>query len=68
MSDQVSDGIKYTMPDGRSGRLAIHQVEMISKRPDGHHGAIHTVSGEVIPIINVATVLTQWRALAAAPR
>ena len=68
MSDQVSDGIEYTMHDGRSGRLAIHQVEMISKRPDGHHGAIHTVSGEVIPIVDVATVLAQWRALTSAPQ
>ena len=68
MSDQVSDGIEYTMPDGRSGRLSIHQVEMISKRADGHHGAIHTVSGEVIPIVDVATVLAQWRALTSAPQ
>ena len=68
MSDQVAEGIDYTMLDGRSGRLAIHQVEMITTRADGHHGAIHTISGEVIPVVNVATVLAQWRTLSAAPR
>jgi hypothetical protein len=68
MSDQGSGWIEYTMSDGRAGRLAMQQVEMITKRPDGHHGAIHTVSGEVIPVVDVAAVVSRWRALVTSSR
>ena len=63
MSDQGSEWLEYTTSDGREGRLARRQVEMITKRPDGHHGAIHTVSGEVIPVVDVGAVFSRWRAL-----
>ena len=63
MSDQGSEWIEYTTSDGSAGRVAKHQVEMITKRPDGDHGTIHTVSGEVIPVVNAAIVFSRWRAL-----
>ena len=64
ISDQGSEWIEYTTPDGSAGRVAIQQVEMITKRPDGDRGTIHTVSGEVISVVNAATVFSRWRALA----
>ena len=64
MGDEGSAWIEYTRSDGVAGRLVMQHVEMITKRPDGEHGAIHTVSGEAIPVVNATAVFNRWRALA----
>ena len=63
MPDESPTWIEYTRSDGVAGRVVMHQVEMITKRPDGEHGTIHTVSGEVIPVVNATAVFNRWRTL-----
>ncbi len=50
--------IEFTTTDGTTGRVAVGEIEMVHKRLD--LGAIHTVGGEVIHVVNVSTVLAQW--------
>ena len=67
MGDESPAWIEYTTSDGVPGRLVMHQVEMITKRPDGEHGTIHTVSGDVIPVVNATAVFDRWRKLVTDP-
>lgn len=53
--------IEFTTPEGTTGRLTADQVEMIIKRPDTDAGAIHTVLGEIIRIVDASRALAQWR-------
>jgi hypothetical protein len=50
--------VEFTTTDGTQRRVPLGQIEMVYKRID--LGTIHTVLGEVIHVVDVSKVLSQW--------
>jgi hypothetical protein len=61
MDDPAEKWIEFTTPDGRSSRLRVDQIGMVTRVDGGDAGVIHTSLGELIRVLNVTQVLRQWR-------
>src|SRR2546422_1520598 len=61
MDDPAEKWIEFTTQDGRSSRLRVDQIGMVTRANGGDAGVIHTSLGELIRVLNVAHVLRQWR-------
>jgi hypothetical protein len=62
MDDPDARWIEFTTHDGRTGRLRVDQIGMVTRVTGlGDAGVIHTSLGELIRILNVTHVLTQWQ-------
>src|SRR2546426_12637762 len=61
MDDPAEKWIEFTTQDGRSSRLRVDQMGMVTRVNGGDAGVIHTSLGELIRVLNVTHVLRQWR-------
>jgi len=61
MDDPAETWIEFTTHDGRSSRLRVDQIGMVTRANGGDAGVIHTSLGELIRVLSVAHVLRQWR-------
>ena len=61
MDDPAEKWIEFTTHDGRSSRLRVDQIGMVTRVNGGDAGVIHTSLGELIRVLNVTHVLRQWR-------
>src|SRR3989449_11229264 len=61
MDDPAETWIEFTTQDGRSRRLRVDQIGMVTRVNGGDAGVIHTSLGELIRVLNVTHVLRQWR-------
>src|SRR2546428_1192955 len=61
MDDPAEKWIEFTTQDGRSSRLRVDQIGMVTRVNGGDAGVIHTSLGELIRVLNVTHVLRQWR-------
>jgi len=61
MDDPAEKWIEFTTHDGRSSRLRVDQIGMVTRANGGDAGVIHTSLGELIRVLNVTHVLRQWR-------
>ena len=61
MDDPAEKWIEFTTHDGRSSRLRVDQIGMVTRVDGGDAGVIHTSLGELIRVLNVTQVLRQWR-------
>src|SRR5213594_5100087 len=61
MADPAEKWIEFTTQDGRSSRLRVDQIGMVTRANGVDAGVIHTSLGELIRVLNVTHVLKQWR-------
>jgi hypothetical protein len=61
MDDESARWIEFTTPEGRSRRMRVDQIGMVTRGSGGDTGVIHTSLGELVRVLNVTHVLKQWR-------
>jgi len=61
MDDPAAQWIEFTTQDGRTSRMRVDQIGMVTRVNGGDAGVIHTSLGELIRVFNVTHVLKQWR-------
>jgi hypothetical protein len=61
MDDPAAQWIEFTTQDGRTSRMRVDQIGMVTRVNGGDAGVIHTSLGELIRVLNVTHVLKQWR-------
>ena len=59
--DAPTKWIEFTTQDGRTSRLRVDQIGMVTRVNGGDAGVIHTSLGELIRVLNVTNILKQWR-------
>jgi hypothetical protein len=61
MDDERARWIEFTTPEGRTNRMRVDQIGMVTRGSGGDTGVIHTSLGELVRVLNVTHVLKQWR-------
>jgi hypothetical protein len=61
MDDQSARWIEFMTPEGRTSRMRVDQIGMVTRTSGDDTGVIHTSLGELIRVLNVTHVLKQWR-------
>jgi hypothetical protein len=61
MDDESARWIEFTTPEGRTSRMRVDQIGMVTRESGGDTGVIHTSLGELVRVLNVTHVLKQWR-------
>src|SRR3989441_6694487 len=61
MDDPAAQWIEFRTQDGRTSRMRVDQIGMVTRVNGGDAGVIHTSLGELIRVFNVTHVLKQWR-------
>jgi hypothetical protein len=61
MDDENTRWIEFTTPDGRTSRMRVDQIGMVTRANGDDTGVIRTSLGELIRVLNVTHVLKQWR-------
>jgi hypothetical protein len=61
MDDEHARWIEFTTPEGRTSRMRVDQIGMVTRESGGDTGVIHTSLGELIRVLDVTHVLKQWR-------
>jgi hypothetical protein len=59
MDDPAAQWIEFTTQDGRTSRMRVDQIGMVTRVNGGDAGVIHTSLGELIRVLNVTHVLKQ---------